>query len=136
MPNIVAVTFDSSAGYTGRSSSNKHYHYLTDLTLEVGDQCVVDSPSGTTVVTVRSLNPVGGIRNASKWIVSKVNRNRYQARQQAEAELQDLCEQLQSEYERAAIIEHRRKLAKKFPTLRSILDRIEGLEATLGALRG
>lgn len=137
MPRIVAVTFNDRSGYAGRSPSNKHYHYLTDLALEVGDQCVVDSPyGGATVVTVRSLDPVGGIRNATKWIISKVDRSRYEARKQAEAELADLNVQLELELEKALIAEQRRTLAQRYPAVAELVKRIEGLEATLGSFTG
>ena len=134
--NIVAVTFDSRDGYHGYSSQSKHYHYKTDLNLAVGDQCVVDTPYGTKLVTVRSLNPVGGIRKATKWIISKVDRSRYLARIEAEAELRDLNTQLSTEFEKAAIAEQRRLLAKRYPAIGELVKRIEGLEATLGSFQG
>jgi hypothetical protein len=134
--NIVAVTFDNHNGYPGYSSKGKHYHYKTDLNLAVGDQCVVDTPYGTALVTVRSLNPTGGIRNATKWIISKVDRSRYLARIEAEAELCDLNTQLSIELEKVAIAEQRRLLAERYPAIGELVKRIEGLEATLGSFQG
>jgi hypothetical protein len=134
--NIIAVTFDNHNGYPGYSSKGKHYHYKTDLNLAVGDQCVVDTPYGTTVVTVRSLNPVGGIRNATKWIISKVDRSRYLARIEAEAELRNLNAQLSIELEKVAIAEQRRLLVERYPAIGELVKQIEGLEATLGSFQG
>lgn len=137
MPRIVAVTFDDRSGYGGNSSPRKHYHYLTNLDLQVGDKCVVNSPyGGDTIVTVRSLDPVNGIRHASKWIICKVDRSEYEARQQAEAELAALQQQLQVEITIAEERAHRARLVAVYPQLGDTLKRIEGLEATLGVFNG
>ena len=133
MPNIVAVTFNDRTGYRGTSPQSKKYHYLTDLNLQVGDTCVVDAPSGTTLVTVTDLNPVDGVRHASKWIVTKVDRSRYEARQQAVQELGDLHIKLNIALEKAIVLEQRRRIAERYPYVAALIRQVEGLEATLGS---
>lgn len=136
MTRIVAVTFNRDGNYGGSSPSNKRYHYLTDIAdLAVGDECVVDSPyGGTAVVTVRSLDPVGGIRNATKWIISKIDRARYNLRREATEKLADLHVQLERELQNAAVIERRRQLAAQYPSISTLLSQVEELERQLAAL--
>ena len=130
---IVAVTFnDRSDYYTGRSGPGKHYHYLTDIDVQVGDTCVVDAPGGAALVTVRSLEPVGGIRKATKWIVDRVDRSGFEARERAREELADLRVEAERELERVMVAEQRALVAAKYPLLAATLVRIEQLEQQLG----
>lgn len=136
MPNtkIVAVTFDSRDGYTGYSSQSKHYHYKTDLDLAVGDQCVVDTPYGTKLVTVRKIDPVGGARNATKWIISKVDRERFEARREAEALVDELKAELKGAVAKAEEEARLRQLAEQFPSVQQVLRRLEAAEEVLHRL--
>ncbi len=134
MSNIVAVTFDSADGYTGRSPQSRRYHYKSDLDLKVGDQCVVDSPYGTKLVTVQEINPPNGARNATKWIVSKVDRARFQARQEAERLVDELKGELSTAVRQAEEQEKFRQLAARYPEVASVVSRLEAAEAVLQRL--
>lgn len=86
--DVVAVTFDSTDGYRGFSSPFKRYHYKAPAgLLEAGDKAVVDSPSGTTVVTVREVNPTPGWGGLKQWIVCKVDRTLHERRKQVKADI-------------------------------------------------
>lgn len=134
MSKIVAVTFDDRSGYKGCSPSSKRYHYRTDLDLQVGDQCVVDSPyGGATVVTVQDISP-SGYRGAMKWIISKVDRERFEARRALEGEIEKQRALVEEQVREAMVQEQRRQLAERYPAVKSGIDTLASLEAALARL--
>lgn len=79
---FVKVVFDTVSLH-----SQKQYTYKTNLDLEVGDLCVVDTPKGVCeVVRVSSLEADGDGGYDYKWIVSKVDKSSYNALRELEEE--------------------------------------------------
>lgn len=96
MEKIIAVRF-KEAGYGYTSTKTKTYHYLTDIEgLKKGDIVVVDSPnSGFVCVEVVSTETDEiAVKNASKWVVCKVDVDGYKARAEREAKRKTLIAQL------------------------------------------
>ena len=89
MSKVIAVTFNGTDGYQGRSPSTKRYHYRCDVqALAVGDTCTVMSPSGLSFVTVVDLDPSpSAYKGATKWIISKVDLEEQRRREARDAEL-------------------------------------------------
>lgn len=130
---IVGVTFNRDRAYTGNSSSGKVYHYKTYLDLNVGDECVVDSPYGTAIVTVVAINPENWFATrATKWIVDRVDRRNYNSLLAAEQEHERLAQEAAQVMEKQMAREAREALVSRFPGTRVILARMEVLEEMLG----
>ena len=129
MEKIIAVRFkEASYGYT--SSKTKTYHYLTDIEgLQKGDVVVVDSPSSGFVcveVVSAEVDEIA-VKNASKWVVCKVDVEGYKARAEREAKRKTLIAQLHKMQSKVMAETQFAALAQISPEAAALVEELKAL---------
>ena len=115
-------------------STEKGYTYLTDLDLEIGDKCVVDTPgnglSVVTVVSVRGLT-AGQRTAATKWIVAKVDVEAHKERLRRQEAAQEIRNKLFEKKSQAEELKIYQMLAKDDPEIKALLEELAGVDDTV-----
>ena len=129
MEKFIAVRFkEASYGYT--SSKAKTYHYLTDIEgLQKGDVVVVDSPSSGFVcveVVSAEVDEIA-VKNASKWVVCKVDVEGYKARAEREAKRKTLIAQLHKMQSKVMAETQFAALAQISPEAAALVEELKAL---------
>ncbi|QDP52315.1 MAG: hypothetical protein Unbinned4162contig1001_15 [Prokaryotic dsDNA virus sp.] len=101
----VKVKFKDACG----QPIGKNYTYCTDLDLNEGDEVVVDAPStGMTVVVVTQVDKLPQLdpnaRFNYKWIVSKVDVEAHDKRQEKYNEIAEQFQEIQAKAQKAKMI--------------------------------
>lgn len=121
MPLIVGVTFDTS--------SRIYSYFSDDLSIQIGDRAVVESPhDGYTLVRVVSVgDTIEGLEKAYKYLVCKIDDSAYLARKAKDREIALLRIKLEKEKKLAEERKVLESLREVSPEAAEIVDKLEKL---------
>lgn len=107
------------------STYAKTYNFLADIELTVGDKVVVETQHGLSVATVVEVHE--RIKQASKFVVQKVDTEAHAKRVERESKRRELKEKMEARRKQLEEVNIYRILAKEDEEIAALLSEYEGM---------